>query len=287
MRMHVDEVDSDPTLVRRLVATQFPEWAGLPIEPVQFFGTDNAIYRLGDGLSVRLPRRAKNVETLEKELRWLPMLAPLLPVTIPVPVAVGEPGAGFPFVWAVYRWVDGGAAADSTLAVDDLVTFIAALQQVDVAGGPGPGAHNAFRGEPLRRRDAVVRAALAEAGDAASAVWDEALAAPDWAGEPVWIHGDLDGRNVLLSDGRLVGVIDFGCLGVGDPAGDVMVAWKLLSAADRRTFRTALSVDDATWARARGWALSQALGALSYYTDENNPLLVREARRWMVEVLAD
>jgi aminoglycoside phosphotransferase (APT) family kinase protein len=132
-----------------------------------------------------------------------------------------------------------------------------------------------------------VRTALAEADDAATTVWEKALAAPDWAGEPVWIHGDLDARNVLLRDGRLVGVIDFGCLGVGDPACDVMAAWKLLRAADRQSFRTALAVDDATWARARGWALSQALSALSYYTEQNNPSLVREARRWLVEVFAD
>jgi aminoglycoside phosphotransferase (APT) family kinase protein len=287
MRMHVDEFEIEPTLVRRLVDTQFPQWADLPIEPVPFFGTDNAIYRLGAELAVRLPRREKNVETLEKELRWLPTLAPLLPVTVPAPVAVGGPGGGYPFPWAVYRWVGGEAADDSQVAVDELTAFLTALQRIDAAGGPGPGTHNAFRGEPIRRRDAAVRAALTEADEAALAVWEEALAAPDWAGEPVWIHGDLDRRNVLLEDGRLVGVIDFGCLGVGDPACDVMVAWKLLPAAERQSFRTALAVDDATWARARGWALSQALGALSYYTDENNPLLVREARRWLVEVLAD
>jgi aminoglycoside phosphotransferase (APT) family kinase protein len=284
MRMHADEVDIDPALVRRLVDTQFPRWAGLPIEPVPFFGTDNAIYRLGAELSVRLPRREKNVETLDKELHWLPMLAPLLPVAIPAPVAIGRPGDGYPFTWAVYGWVDGEPAGDSPVDVNELATFIAALRRIDASDGPAPGAHNAFRGEPIRRRDAAVRA---EADQAALAVWEEALAAPDWAGDPVWIHGDLDGRNVLLENGRLVGVIDFGCLGVGDPACDVMVAWKLLSATDRQRFRTALSVDDATWARARGWALSQALGALSYYTDENNPLLVREARRWLVEVVAD
>jgi aminoglycoside phosphotransferase (APT) family kinase protein len=292
MRMHVDEMDTDPALVRRLVATQFPDWAGLPIEPVPFFGTDNAIYRLGDELAVRLPRREKNVETLAKELRWLPVLAPQLPLPIPTPVAVGEPGAGFPFRWAVYRWVAGEAPSSATVGAGDLAAFIAALQRVDPAGGPLPGPHNAFRGEPLARRDGPVRAALRALSStldvaAATSVWETSLAAAEWSEAPVWIHGDLDARNVLVRDGRLSGVIDFGCLGVGDPACDVMVAWKLFSAGSRESFRAALAVDGATWRRARGWALSQALGALSYYTNENNPVLVREARRWLAEALAD
>jgi aminoglycoside phosphotransferase (APT) family kinase protein len=288
MRMHVDEVDIDPALVRRLVAAQFPDWAGLPVEGVRFFGTDNATYRLGEDLAVRLPRREKNVETLEKELRWLPELAPRLPLPIPEPVAVGEADAGYPFAWAIYRWLDGEAVDPPLADPTQLLDFIAALQRVDPTGGPPPGAHNAFRGEPLARRDAPVRAALeALRVDRAQAIWAKALAAPEWTQPPVWIHGDLDARNVLVKDGRLSGVIDFGCLGVGDPACDVMVAWKLFSADGRERFRTSLAVDDATWTRARGWALSQALGALSYYTDENNPVLVREARRWLTEVLAD
>jgi aminoglycoside phosphotransferase (APT) family kinase protein len=292
MRMHVDEVDIEPALVRRLVAAQFPDWAGLPVEPVRFFGTDNAIYRLGDELAVRLPRREKNVETLAKELRWLPELAPQLPVPVPTPVAVGEPGVGYPFPWAVYRWVAGEATRNEAVGADELAAFIAALQRIDPSGGPPPGAHNANRGEPLARRDPSVRAALTALGStldgaAVTAVWEESLAAPAWTEAPVWIHGDLDARNVLVRDGRLSGVIDFGCLGVGDPACDVMVAWKLFSAGTRESLRAALAVDDATWTRARGWSLSQALGALSYYTEDNNPVLVREAQRWLVEALAD
>ena len=286
--MHVDEVDTDPALVRRLVAAQFPGWAELPIEPVRFFGTDNAIYRLGTELAVRLPRREKNVETLEKELRWLPELAPLLPLPIPEPVAAGQPGAGYPFAWAVFSWLDGEAVEPPLADPAELIGFIAALQRIDPEGGPGPGSHNAFRGEPLARRDAPVRAALETLQvDGAGAIWEEALAARVWTGPPVWIHGDLDARNVLVTDGRLSGVIDFGCLGVGDPACDVMAAWKLLTADGRETLREALAVDEATWIRARGWAVSQALVALAYYTDENNPVLVREARRWLGEVLAD
>jgi aminoglycoside phosphotransferase (APT) family kinase protein len=293
MRMHVDEVDIAPALVARLVAEQFPAWSALTIEPVPFFGTDNAIYRLGDDLALRLPRREKNVETLEKELLWLPRLAPLLPLPIPTPVAVGKPGDGYPFAWAVYRWVDGDNAADlNAEGGEELTRFMLALQAIDATDGPPPGAHNARRGEPLARRDAPLRAALEALRPtlddvAVTAVWDEALAAPVWADKPVWIHGDLDARNVLVRDGRLSGIIDFGCLGVGDPACDVMVAWKLFGAAGRNAFRFALAIDDATWARARGWALSQALIALAYYTEETNPVLVREARRWLGEVLAD
>jgi aminoglycoside phosphotransferase (APT) family kinase protein len=295
--MHADEVAVDANLVRRLVASQFPQWTDLALEPVRFFGTDNAIYRLGDELAVRLPRRRKNVVQLEKERRWLPQLAAHLPLAIPVPLAAGRPGDGYPFEWAVYRWLQGEVATDAPLAdlartASDLAAFVAALQEVDPTGGPPPGEHNSFRGEALAARDEGARAAIAALagqidGAAATAVWEAALAAPEWKRAPVWIHGDLDARNVLVVNGGISAVIDFGTLGIGDPACDVMVAWKLLSAETRESFRSLLAVDDATWARARGWAVSQAVIALAYYTLETNPVLVREARRWLAEVLAD
>ena len=295
--MHADEVAVDANLVRRLVASQFPQWTDLALEPVRFFGTDNAIFRLGDELAVRLPRRRKNVVQLEKERRWLPQLAARLPVAIPVPLAAGTPGNGYPFEWAVYRWLHGEVATDAPVAdlartASDLAAFVAALQEVDPTGGPPPGEHNSFRGEPLAARDESARAAIAALageidGPAATAVWEAALAAPEWKRAPVWIHGDLDARNVLVVNGGISAVIDFGTLGIGDPACDVMVAWKLLSADTRESFRSLLAVDDATWARARGWAVSQAVIALAYYTLETNPVLVREARRWLAEVLAD
>jgi aminoglycoside phosphotransferase (APT) family kinase protein len=296
-RMHADEVDIDAALVGRLVASQFPEWAELPLEPVRFFGTDNAIYRLGDQLAVRLPRRPQNVLQLEKERRWLPQLAARLPLAVPVPLAAGQPGEGYPFEWAVYRWLQGepGTAtpiADLAQAASDLAGFLAALQKIDPAGGPPPGEHNFLRGVPLAARDEDARAAIAALGDevdtaAVTEVWEAALAAPEWARAPVWIHGDLDARNLLVDDGMISAVIDFGSLGIGDPACDVMVAWKILSAETRELFRMALAVDDATWARARGWAVSQAVIALTYYTLETNPVLVREARHWLAEVLVD
>ena len=288
--MHADELPIDAALAHRLLAAQFPEWAGLPLEPVRFFGTDNAIYRLGAELAVRLPRRAQNVVQLEKELDWLPRLAPLLPLAIPEPVAVGEPGEGYPLPWAVYRWLYGEPAYEAPPGEPEreLAAFLSALRLIDPAGGPPPGEHNFFRGEPIRLRDEVTRSAIAKLGLEREAlpIWEAALAAPDWVGPAVWIHGDLDARNLIVSNGRLSGVVDFGGLGAGDPACDVMAAWKVLSANGRVHLRRELEIDDATWARARGWALTTAVNALTYYTDETNPLLVREARNWLAEVLA-
>ena len=294
-KMHADEVDTDASLVRRLVEGQFPEWAELPIQPVPSGGTDNALYRLGERMVVRLPRHERTVGTLEQEHRWLPKLAPLLPLPVPAPLARGMPAEGYPWEWSIYEWLEGETAyvqsvADPVRLATDLALFVGALQQVDAAGGPPPSRHNAFRGVPLATRDESTRASIAALGStieagAATEAWEAALHAPEWQHGPVWIHGDLDARNVLVSQGRLAAVIDWGCLGVGDPACDVAVAWKLLSAHAREVFRTALSVDDATWARARGWVLSQAVGALSYYTLETNAELVREGQRWLAVVL--
>lgn len=296
-KMHEDEVEIDLPLVGRLLTAQFPQWVNLSLEPVRSAGTDNAIYRLGDDMAVRLPRVRWATGQLEKEHRWLPRLAPLLPLAIPVPLAIGEPAEGYPFAWSIYPWLEGETAtaeriADPGRAATDLAGFVAALQGVDPTGGPPPGEHNAFRGEPLAARDESTRAAITALGgridaDAVTAAWEAALRAPVWLSTPVWIHGDIDSRNLLAGEGRITAVIDFGCLGVGDPACDVMLAWKVLSADTRDSFRVALAVDEATWIRARGWALSQALIALSYYTPTTNPVLVGEARRWLAEVLAD
>jgi aminoglycoside phosphotransferase (APT) family kinase protein len=295
VKMHPDEVDADAALVGRLLAAQFPEWAGLPIEAVAGPGTDNTIYRVGETMAARLPRRAQNLGQLDKELRWLPVLGPRLPLAIPVPLAAGEPGEGYPFGWAVYPWLEGETATverigDLAQAAADIAHFVAALQQVDATDAPAPGVHNSQRGAPLSTRDRSTRAAIAALGDmldvdAVTTVWDAALAATAWEREPVWIHGDLDARNLLAREGRLSAAIDFGCLGAGDPAYDVMVAWKILSADTRDAFRNELSVDDATWTRGRGLALSQAVTALAYYTLETNAVLVREAERWLAEIL--
>jgi aminoglycoside phosphotransferase (APT) family kinase protein len=294
--MHHDEVMVDETVVRRLLAKQFPEWADLPLEPVEPRGTDNWLYRLSGELVVRLPCRERTVATLVRERTWLPRLAGRLPLEIPLPVAAGEPGAGYPWTWSVYRWLDGENAIDARVAdlaqaAVDLAALLEALQRIDPDDGPGHGEENFFRGAPLVTFDPRVRVDLARLRDeieveAVTSVWDEALRAPELDGPPVWVHGDLDCRNLLTRKGRLAAVVDFGCLGVGDPACDVAVAWKVLSPDTRDIFRSALSVDDATWARARGWAVSQALGALAYYTPETNPSLVAEARRWLADALA-
>ena len=294
--MHADEVPIDSALTRRLLAEQFPDWAELSIERVSPWGTDNAVYRLGEDMVLRLPRTPRTNGTLEMELEWLPRLGPLLPVAIPRPLAAGTPSDVYPFAWAVYEWLSGESATadrveDLVGLAADLARFISALQRIDPAGGPPPGDVNVFRGEPLARRDAATRAAIASLPEldaaALTAAWEHALGATTWDRPPVWLHGDLDARNVLAENGRLSAVIDFGTLSVGDPACDVAVAWKMLSSEAREVFRSELSVDEATWARSRGWVLSQAVGALSYYTEQTNAVLVHEGTRWLAEVLAD
>jgi len=285
--VHVDELAIDEPVVRRLIGEQFPEWSRLPLRRVEPQGTDHAIYRLGQELSVRLPRRGGPTEAGSKELEWLPRLAPLLPTEIPVPLAQGRPGAGYPWFWEIHTWVGGDMVpveeVDPVQAARDLAAIVRALQQVDPAGAP-PG-----RGIPLADRDNELRGwLLAFEGDPAVVeVWERALAAPIWEGPPVWHHGDLDGRNWLVRDGRITGVIDWGAMGVGDPACDVMVAWKLHSSVARDAFRDALPTDDATWERARGWAVSQAVAALAYYTPESNPSLYHEAEAWLRLVMSE
>ena len=295
-KMHADEVDTDVALVSRLVAAQFSQWADLQIAPVRSAGTDNALYRLGDEMVVRLPRIHWAVGQVEKEQEWLPRLAPLLPLAIPEPLARGMPAEEYPWEWSVYRWLEGETAiveriTDLGQAAIDVARFIATLQRVDPTNGPPPGEYNSFRGVQLAPRDAETRAAIASLHGAidvgaVTAVWEGALEAPAWDGPPVWIHGDLQSGNLLAVHGRLSAVIDFGCLGVGDPACDVMVAWTFLSRETREAFRTALRVDDATWLRGRGWALSVGLIALPYY-QTTNPVLAGIARYAIAEVLAD
>jgi len=302
VRMHADEIDMDDALVRRLLLQQYPAWADLPLRRVEHAGTDHAIYRLGDHMSVRLPRIHWAAGQPEKEVTWLPRLAPHLPVPVPVPLAMGEPGEGYPYRWLVSPWMEGHDATrermrDPQIAVD-LARFIIALQRIDPEGGPRPGRHNFLRGVPLAVRDPGLRAAIpAWEGmidtAAITAAWEEALEAPVWHGPPVWLHGDLLSGNVLVDDdrlsarlsGRLSGVIDFGCLGVGDPACDLSVAWTLLSGENRAVFRETMGADDATWARARGWAL-MGVGALPYYA-QTNPAQIARARSSINEVLAD
>ncbi len=265
----VKKADVTAELVSRLVATQFPQWAGLPVRPVDADGWDNATFRLGECMSVRLPSSQAYVEQVDKEHRWLPVLASQLPLPIPRPLAKGEPGCGFPRPWSVYQWIDGQTAAAGTVAnlpefAADLAGFLAALYAVDPSGGPLPGPHNFFRGGSPAYYDTETRAALDALhghidADLAAAVWDAALAAP-WDGPPVWFHGDAQPGNLLLNpSGRLSAVIDFGTCGIGDPACDTTIAWTFLSGESQRVFRERLPADEATWVRGRGWAIWKAM----------------------------
>jgi aminoglycoside phosphotransferase (APT) family kinase protein len=259
-------------LVSRLVRTQFPEWAQLPVRPVEADGWDNATFRLGETMSVRLPSADHYVEAVAKEHRWLPILAPQLPLPVPQPLTMGAPASGFPWPWSVYRWIDGTSVTTETIAdlprfAADLADFLAALYKIDPAGGPPPGTHNFFRGGPLTVYDGETREhleALTGHIDTALAeeVWQAALGAA-WHGSPAWFHGDAQPGNLLLADGRLSAVLDFGTCGVGDPACDTTIAWTFLSGESSRVFRERLPVDSATWVRGRGWAIWKAMKVLS------------------------
>ncbi len=294
-KTHADEVDINVSLVRRLVVTQFPQWADLPIKPVEFGGWDNRTFHLGEEMTVRLPSGSWYALQVEKEQEWLPKLAPLLPLPIPVPLAKGKPAGGYPWHWSVYRWIEGEAASTGRIAdlrefATELARFLSALQRIDPTGGPPPGRHNFFRGGPLAVYDAETRQAIAALDGeidtgAASAVWEVALK-PTWRGSPVWFHGDISVGNLLVKEGRLSAVIDFGTSGVGDPACDLAIAWTLFKEESRNAFRAALQLDDATWARGRGWTLWKALITLAEHKIPT-PLEAVKARRVLDEVLAD
>lgn len=288
--MHAGEVDIDERLVERLLAAQFPHLADLPISAVQSTGTVNAIYRLGDQLCARLPRVASWAKDLEKEVNWLPKLAPCLSLRIPEPLAKGQATSDYPFPWAIYRWIDGQPYRDDLVdderqAAADLARFVLELRRADPLGAP-PGGR-----KPLHELDVTTRVAIEASrsvidSGAAAVAWASALEAPVWDGTPVWIHTDLLRPNLLVDRGRLCAVIDFGGVGVGDPAADVIAAWSVFSRAGRATYRSAIGVDDGTWNRARGYALHQALLIIPYYT-ETNPGFVALAKCTVEEILAD
>jgi aminoglycoside phosphotransferase (APT) family kinase protein len=295
-RLHADgRAGIDAELVRRLVAAQFPQWRDLPVTPVAVDGWDNRTYRLGDEMTVRLPTHESYTPAVEKEDRWLPVLAPALPVPVPVPLATGVPGEGYPFRWSVRRWLDGDTADparidDLAAFAVDVAEFVLALQRVDPTGGPRAGAHSFYRGAPPAHYDDETRRALVALDgrvdtELAAEVWDAALRA-DRRGAPVWFHGDIAHGNLLVRDGRLVAVIDFGTSGVGDPACDLVIAWTMFSGESRDAFRRTVGQDGGTWARARGWALWKSLIVLADVIDRDEDLAASN-RRIIDEVLAD
>jgi aminoglycoside phosphotransferase (APT) family kinase protein len=295
MSLHDDEVVSTPDLVRRLVADQFPRWALLPVTMGPAGGTDHHLFRLGSDLLVRMPKVAWAQEQAGSDARWLPVLAPHLPLRVPAPVAVGEPGQDFPYRWSVAPWLEGASPAVGELgtgAARQLGEFVVALRSVSTAGGPV--ATGTSRGVPLGRLDAAVRAAITASGDridgsAATKVWRQALDARP-AAEACWIHGDLAPGNLLADGGRLTAVIDWGAIAVGDPAADLIAAWTQFAGEGRTVFRTTatdrlIDPDDA-WARGRGWMLVQAVIALPYYWDRW-PEFALACRQRIEAVLAD
>lgn len=286
----------DVSLVSRLIADQFPQWANLPLRRFNSTGTVNAIYRLGEEMVVRFPLDEGGALQLQKEHHWLPSLAPRLPLAIPTPLAEGRPTKDYPWHWSVYQWIKGDNAIEGHIdnpyqAAATLANFVTTLQSIDTAGGPPPGDHNFGRGFPLAMRDEGVREVMTKLHntidtDAATSAWELALYAQPWQGRPVWIHGDLLAGNLLVENGQLSAIIDFGGLGVGDPACDWMFAWNLLNVEERKKLRSTLSVDDSTWIRGSGWALSVGLFALPYY-QARNPVFAGVARRLIDEVVAD
>ncbi|MEP6853010.1 MAG: aminoglycoside phosphotransferase family protein [bacterium] len=285
----------DEPLVRRLVEVQFPQWSSLPVRAVDHGGVDNRTFRLGPSLSVRLPSAAGYTEQVAKEHRWLPVLAPQLPLPIPTPVARGVPGEGYPWDWSVYRWIDGDVAART--AVDDLTgfavglaDFLTALGRIDPAGGPAAGTHNFFRGAPLTTYDAETRTAIERLRadvdpELATEAWEAALAAT-WTEAPAWFHGDVAAGNLLVRDARLSAVIDFGSSGVGDSSCDTVIAWTMFRGPSRAAYRATLPGDDALWARGRGWALWKALITV-VATRGTDPAAAASAAHVVAEVLAE
>ena len=282
----------DVALVRRLVDAQFPQWMDLAVREVANGGWDNRTFHLGERMIVRLPRAAAYAAQVDKEQRWLPRLAPLLPLSIPATIAIGEPADGYPWKWSIYRWIEGDVATTRRIIdlagfADGLARFLSALQRIDPTEGPQPGPHNFHRGGSLSIYDGETKRAIALLdgkidGDAAIEVWTTALETK-WDRPPVWVHGDVAAGNLLVRNGELCAVIDFGMLGVGDPACDLSIAWTLFAGESRQRFRAMLSLDDDTWARARAWTLWKALVVAAGLT-ETNAADAAQSRRGLSEV---
>lgn len=268
----------DASLVHYLVANQFPQWKDLPVKSVAHGGWDNRTFHLGNDMLVRMPSGAEYAPKVAKEQYWLPKLAPQLPLPIPVPLAMGMPAEGYPYHWSIYRWLDGESAAVGHINnlsdfATDLAQFLIALQQIDTSGGPTPGPDTTSRGGPLKIYDGETQQALDILKDkididAATEIWQAALATT-WQRPPVWVHGDVSADNLLVKDGKLSAVIDFGGLVVGDPACDLAIAWTFFEGESREVFRKAIALDTGTWARGRGWALWKALIVAAGLTETN------------------
>ncbi|MGH0002077.1 aminoglycoside phosphotransferase family protein [Pseudovibrio ascidiaceicola] len=285
-----------PEMVRKMLDEQFPEWKGLPLRRVDNEGWDNKTFRLGDELKVRLPNAAGYVPQVEKEFKWLPKLANQLPVAIPEPVALGKPTADYPYPWSVYRWIEGETASahsvrDMNEFARDLAAFLHALWAADTTGAPEAGDHNCHRGGDLSVYDEETRFCLSGVtdlidADAARMIWERALQTK-WTKPAVWVQGDLSTGNILIQNGQLSAVIDFGLCTVGDPACDLVIAWKFFSGVNREIFKTTVNIDQGTWNRAMGWALWKAIRTLYYARKDNIADEQREATAVIEAILSD
>lgn len=285
------QLDINPSLVQRLIAAQFPQWRDRLICPVATSGWDNRTFHLGDDLLVRLPSAACYAAQVPKEQRWLPILAPHLPLSIPTPIACGEPGAEYPWQWSVFRWLPGESASQASISdhkelARSLAQFLNALHRIDTTDGPAAGEHSFYRGDSLSHYDAQARESLRLLRGkidtrAASMLWDKAVATT-WTNKPVWVHGDLSAGNLLVANGKLFAVIDFGQLAVGDPACDLAIAWTLFDGESRDAFRAALPLDADTWLRGAAWTLWKYMLVAAKQTEWNaveaaQPMRVIEA----------
>ncbi|MBA2306878.1 aminoglycoside phosphotransferase family protein [Candidatus Dependentiae bacterium] len=277
-----DSLSITTSLAAKLIAEQFPAWADLPVRPVEFSGWDNRTFRLGETMLIRLPSAEHYAPQVHKEHQWLPYLAPCLPLPISTPLALGHPSHDYPWHWSVYQWIEGESAAnlsldtlDLPLIASQLAHFLRKLHALPSTGGPTAGPHNFWRGGPLEIYDAETRSALATLDGfidttAALSVWEEALNS-EWHTDPVWIHGDFSSGNFLVKNGTVAAIIDFGCMGIGDPACDLVLRWTFFQKEARQTFIRQVDLDKSTWSRARGWALWKALITLVRLKGQNSP----------------
>lgn len=277
------------SLVRNLIEDQFPKWAHLPIKPVEFGGIDNRTFHLGHEMSIRLPSADGYAKQVQKEQEWLPLLAPHLPLPIPEPIAMGKPSRNYPWNWSIYRWLDGKSANALTLEDEqleiialDLAHFLSEVHKFNVDGASTPSLHNWWRAAHTSVYDAKTRSLIHKLKDfidssGASALWERAISSK-WDKDPVWVHGDVASGNILIRDNRLSAVIDFGCMGIGDPACDLTIAWTFFRNKSREIFRDSLSLNSDTWARARGWALWKALYELSEVPDKTSAKAIEQKR---------
>jgi len=273
-----DALNIDLNLVRRLIASQFPSWSDLPITEVLPNGWDNRTFRLGDRMSIRLPSAERYAAQVDREHRWLPVLSDKLPLPIPTPLAIGKPDDSYPYKWSIYGWIDGDTAIperidNMPMFASALSEFLVALRSIDTSGAPGPGA--GYRGGDLGIYNDQTRRAIEMMGaesnldrELLTDIWDTALASK-WNKPPVWIHGDVSSGNILVKDGTISAVIDFGSTAVGDPACDLSIAWTMFDEKSRDTFRNGMDLDEMTWTRGKGWTLWKALIILSGISETN------------------